>query len=453
MIKLSMTLRLSISFIAILILACTSISWTLYNALSKELTWRDDLTLINRAAQMQQLLLDGARPENLPLYFNRMVDTKQDILLIHSPTGHRVTINHSGIPDERFNAIPVTKKITRETLFRQRVQGAELTAVRVNARSGDIPLTLTLARLATERRQMLEQYRHNSLLISLVAILVCSALSPLVIRNGLRAITSLSRLTAATDSGTLRQPLAEQTLPAELRPLGKALNIMRQKLSGDFERLNQFADDLAHELRTPVNILLGKNQVILSQERSTEEYQQALVDNIEELEELSRLTENILFLARAEHQNIVVEKHPIPLNELIENMLDYLSPLAEEKRIRVISECQGTVWADKMLLQRMLSNLLTNAIRYSEENAVIRIESVYENAITEIRTANPGSHPADPDKLFRRFWRGDNARHTTGFGLGLSLVNAIATLHGGSVSYRYADEHHLFSVYLPASKS
>ncbi|TGC79420.1 two-component sensor histidine kinase, partial [Salmonella enterica subsp. enterica serovar Wilhelmsburg] len=91
--------------------------------------------------------------------------------------------------------------------------------------------------------------------------------------------------------------------PVELRPRGQALNSMRQKLSDDFERLNQFADDLAHELRTPVNILLGKNQVMLSQERSAEEYQQALVDNIEELEGLSRLTENILFLARAEHQN------------------------------------------------------------------------------------------------------------------------------------------------------
>ncbi|WP_303047479.1 histidine kinase dimerization/phospho-acceptor domain-containing protein, partial [Salmonella enterica] len=84
-------------------------------------------------------------------------------------------------------------------------------------------------------------------------------------------------LTAATDSGTLRQPLAEQALPVELRPLGQALNTMRQKLSDDFERLNQFADDLAHELRTPINILLGKNQVMLSQERSAEEYQQALV--------------------------------------------------------------------------------------------------------------------------------------------------------------------------------
>lgn len=99
----------------------------------------------------------------------------------------------------------------------------------------------------------------------------------------------------------------------------------------------------------------------------------------------------------------------------------------------------------------MLSNLLTNAIRYSDENAMIRIESVHKNNIAEIRVANPGSPPADPNKLFRRFWRGDNARHTTGFGLGLSLVNAIALLHGGSASYRYADEHNIFSVHLPDS--
>ncbi|KAF0780455.1 hypothetical protein L246_28740 [Salmonella enterica subsp. enterica serovar Worthington str. BCH-5715] len=99
----------------------------------------------------------------------------------------------------------------------------------------------------------------------------------------------------------------------------------------------------------------------------------------------------------------------------------------------------------------MLSNLLTNAIRYSDENAVIRIESAYDDNVAEIRVANPGSHPADADKLFRRFWRGDNARHTAGFGLGLSLVNAIALLHGGSASYRYADEHNIFSVRLPDS--
>lgn len=74
-------------------------------------------------------------------------------------------------------------------------------------------------------------------------------------------------------------------------------------------------------------------------------------------------------------------------------MLDYLSPLAEEKRICFINQCQGTVWADEILLQRVLSNLLTNAIRYSDENAVIRIESAYDDNVAEIRVANPGSHP------------------------------------------------------------
>ncbi|VEA07865.1 sensor histidine kinase [Salmonella enterica subsp. enterica serovar Sanjuan] len=126
MVKLSMTLRLTISFIAILILACTGISWTLYNALSKELTYRDDMTLINRAAQMQQLLLDGARPENLPLYFNRMVDTKQDILLIHSATGHNVAINHSGIPDQRFNEIPLAKTSPAKPYFARRYKAQNL---------------------------------------------------------------------------------------------------------------------------------------------------------------------------------------------------------------------------------------------------------------------------------------------------------------------------------------
>lgn len=75
---------------------------------------------------MQQLLLDGARPENLPLYFNRMVDTKQDILLIHSATGHNVAINHSGIPDQRFNEIPLAKTSPAKPYFAGRYKARNL---------------------------------------------------------------------------------------------------------------------------------------------------------------------------------------------------------------------------------------------------------------------------------------------------------------------------------------
>lgn len=93
----SLTLRLTAIFTLIMALACGGISLILYNALRSELVWRDDQTLINRAAQLRQLLEDGAQPESLPLYFNRMVDIRQDILSIRPQHAQNVTINHTGV--------------------------------------------------------------------------------------------------------------------------------------------------------------------------------------------------------------------------------------------------------------------------------------------------------------------------------------------------------------------
>ncbi|WP_313485367.1 heavy metal sensor histidine kinase [Pseudescherichia sp.] len=445
-----MTFRLTLSFVLIMALACTGVSWTLYRALNHELTWRDDITLINRAEQIRQLLADGAQAENLPLYFNRMMDTHQDILLIHSPDAPTISVNHTGVNPSLLDALPTLKKPALTTIAKRDIAGTELSAVRIAAVSYNQPVTITVARLASERQYMLEQYRDNSIVICIIAILICSALSPLLIRHGLKAIHALSRLTANIDSRGLSQPLDEQTLPAELKPLGSALNIMRQKLAEDFTRLNQFADDLAHELRTPVNILLGHNQVVLSKTRAIDEYQQALANNIEELEGLSRLTENILFLARAEHNNILLKKETVILADMLGNLIDFLEYEADEKNITFVTACEGTLQADRILLQRVLLNLLSNAVRYSPKNAVIRINAESKNSEHIVEVINPGSELDAPDKLFNRFWRGDNARHSSGYGLGLSMVKAIMELHSGSADYRFADGEHIFSLRFPA---
>lgn len=446
----SMTLRLTLLFVLVLTLACSGVSWTLYRALSQELTWRDDIMLINRAEQIRQLLRDGAKAENLPLYFNRMMDTRQDILLIHSPAASHIVVNHTGVQSALLDALPAQTTPTLQSIAKRDVAGTPLAAVRITANSDAQPVTITVARLATERRLMLEQYRNNSILISAIAILLCSALSPFLIRKGLKAIKTLSRVTASIDSRGLSQPLDENALPVELKPLGSALNVMRQKLADDFTRLNQFADDLAHELRTPVNILLGHNQVALSKARTTEEYQQTLANNIEELEGLSRLTENILFLARAEHHNILLKKEAIPFAEPIADLTDFLEYAAEEKDIAFRVAGEAVIQADRVLLQRVLLNLLTNAIRYSPEQAVITINAARSGNETIVEIANPGTEAENADKLFNRFWRGDNARHSSGYGLGLSMVKAIMTLHSGAVSYRFADGQHIFTLRFPA---
>lgn len=447
--NLSMTVRLTVAFLVLLALSCSGIVWTLYRALETELTYRDDQTLINRASQMKQLLRDGAQPENLPMYFNRMVDTRQDILLITSPGKADISINNTGAGLGWIDGVPIEQDILPAAIYRSSHNGVEMTAIRASASSHGVPLVVTVARVAMERQSMLGSYRRDSLGVCLIALLACMLISPLLIKRGLRAIGSLSQVTADTDSGRLHQPLAVDTLPAELLPLGHALNIMRQRLGEDFKRLTQFADDLAHELRTPINILLGQNQVALSQQRSVGEYQQVLAGNIEELEALSRLTANILFLARAEYQNMGIARQRLSLPDEIDNIIDFLSPLAEEKNMRFETRYCPDIDADKVLLQRAITNLLTNAIRYTAEGHTIFIVCRQVSGKTVIQVGNPGEPIVEADKLFHRFWRGDNARHTPGTGLGLSLVKAIAQLHGGEASYCYADGHNVFSVTFP----
>lgn len=446
----SLTLRLTAIFTLIMALACGGISLILYNALRSELVWRDDQTLINRAAQLRQLLEDGAQPESLPLYFNRMVDIRQDILSIRPQQAQNVTINHTGVALPDIAPTPVNTPPSAQQLHRWRsTDDMDASALSLQANSPHGPVTVTLARVARERAMMLERYRQQSILVSLAAILLCAALSPLLIRRGLRAIGRLSQIVAETASDRLNQPVLLQAIPQELLPLGKALNAMRQSLSTDFIRLTQFADDLAHEIRTPINVMLGQNQVALGHQRSVAEYQALLEGNIEELEALSRLTENILFLARATHHNIRLNQETFSLSEALEMVVDFLEPLAEEREMAIELNAQGSLTADKTLFQRAITNLLTNAIRYAARNGTIAVSTIQGGNSVEIEVANDGEPLAEPEKAFERFWRGDNVRHTAGSGLGLSLVSAIAALHGGSAYYRHAQGKNIFGLRLP----
>lgn len=446
----SLTLRLTVIFTLIMTMACGGISLILYNALRSELVWRDDQTLLNRAAQLRQLLEDGAHPSSLPLYFNRMVDTRQDILSIRSQHEQNVSINNTGVSLPDISPTPISSPPDEKHLYRWlSADDTEASALSLQANSPVGPVTITLARVARERAIMLERYRQQSILVSLIAILLCAAVSPLLIRRGLRAIGRLSKIMAETGSDKLNHLVPLQALPQELLPLGEALNTMRQRLSTDFIRLTQFADDLAHEIRTPLNVLLGQNQVALGHERSAAEYQDLLEGNIEELEGLSRLTENILFLARATHYNIKLNKQTFPLHDALEMLIDFLEPVAEEREMLIVLTAEGSLTADKMLFQRAMTNLLTNAIRYSPGEGTISVSTFHCAQYVEIEVSNAGEVLAEPDKLFERFWRGDNVRHTPGSGLGLSLVSAIAALHDGSAYYRHESGKNIFGLRLP----
>ncbi|EMU6536703.1 heavy metal sensor histidine kinase [Escherichia albertii] len=447
--RLSITARLTLLFILLLSVAGSGIVWTLYSGLASELKWRDDTTLINRTAQIKQLLIDGVNPDTLPVYFNRMMDVSQDILIIHG-IGINKIVNRTNVNNDMLNNIPASETISIAGIYRSIINDTEIDALRINIDEVTPSLTVTVAKLASARHNMLEQYKINSIIICVVTIILCSVLSPILIKTGLRDIKKLCGVTENMNYNDISEPVETSSLPGELKPLGQALNKMHQALVKDFERLSQFADDLAHELRTPINALLGQNQVTLSQTRSLSEYQKTIAGNIEELENISRLTENILFLARAQKSNVLINFELLSLKREVENLIDYLEYLSDEKDIHFKIDCDRQIYADKILLQRMLSNLIVNAIRYSPEKSLIYIANFLdENSYLNIDIASPGARINEPEKLFRRFWRGDNSRHSVGHGLGLSLVKAIAELHGGSATYHYINNNNVFRIILP----
>lgn len=447
----SLTLRLTLAFTLLVAASCALVSVSLYRSLCAELVWRDNQTLLNRAAQLRQLLLDGAEPRALPLYFNRMMDTRQDILRISRPNGVTlVDINQAKVTVPPIAPSSQPGSLTATLLHSwQTPQGVPAAAIALAGRDAQGPVTIMVARVSQERDQVLAGYRQRSLFISLAAALLAAIVSPLLIRKSLGAIHRLSHQTAQTDSRALALPLPLGDLPAELLPLGRSLNVMRQRLAEDFSRLTQFADDLAHELRTPVNILLGQNQVMLQRRRSAEEYETLLAGNIEELEHMTRLIGNILFLSRADHRNVALDQQMLDANALIQATVDFLEPLADEKNIRFDIDARGELFADRLLLQRTLTNLLTNALRHTPENERIRIAAHSEAGITTLSVANPGEPIGEPENLFKRFWQADNARNTPGTGLGLAISQAIVRLHAGELGYRHQQGWNLFILTLP----
>jgi two-component system, OmpR family, heavy metal sensor histidine kinase CusS len=256
-----------------------------------------------------------------------------------------------------------------------------------------------------------------------------------------RAMRPLERITAATktlDVGRLDQPLDAGQWPAELRALAGAFAQMQVRLRESFERLTQFSDDLAHELRTPIGNLMGAAEVALRERRGEDEYRETLASMLEESQRLRRMIEELLFLARAEQPEQAVHRAPLDARAEAAAVVEFFSSLAEEKRIALTSEGSASVFADRSLLRRALSNLVGNAVQHTPAGGSVRVVVGETGDGTTIEVHDTGAGIASPHlpRLFDRFYRVDEARsrRPEGTGLGLSIVRSILTLHGGTVT-------------------
>jgi len=244
----------------------------------------------------------------------------------------------------------------------------------------------------------------------------------------------------------------------EIKRLAETFNTMLVRLNQAFSSQQQLIQDVSHELKTPLTALKGKQEVALNKIRSPEEYASVLSVNLEEINKMSRLVENLLALARIENKDSVLKTESIHLTDNIKQILSSMKPLADQKKITLHFSSSGQVFiqGDANQLNRVISNIVDNAIKYTPNNGVVNMELSKENAFAKIVISDTGIGIARDElpHIFDRFYRIDKSRSNPGFGLGLSIARSIVDAHKGKIEVEsLPGKGAAFTVFLPLAHS
>lgn len=321
------------------------------------------------------------------------------------------------------------------------------------ADGGDVRFYLSVDRLRDGA--LLGGFIKATLLALPLLLIVVAVGSGLIARTGLAPLRRFNSLAASVGAQSLSKRISLSGLPGELEDLAREFNNMLERIDEGYRQLEDFSGDLAHEMRTPVATVLGRTQVALSQTRTVAELREALEGNVEEFERLSALITDMLFLARADHHVTAVKTEPVDLALEAQKVTDYLSLVAEEKALQL--KVVGTappIPGDRLLVQRAITNLVSNAIRHASRYSDISIQIATTGQGTTLSVTNEGEGiaPEHIERIFERFYRADpgRARGEGGSGLGLAIVRSIATLHNGKVEVVSVNGRTTFTLSFPA---
>lgn len=240
----------------------------------------------------------------------------------------------------------------------------------------------------------------------------------------------------------------------ELGRLAMVINDMLTRLESSFTAVRHFSADAAHELRTPLTILKGEIEVALRVPRPDADYRQVLRSCLEEVDRLSAVVQDLLFLARSDSGNMEAGKTPVNLQAVVVDVAPSLQALAETTGMTFAVAASTPVWVEgnDSMLFRLLFNLGENAIKYTPAGGKVEIvlQPDAQSATLEVRDTGPGIPPEEQERIFARFYRGDPARSRGGTGLGLALARSIVLLHHGHISVEStAGQGSRFRVVLP----
>lgn len=430
----SIRARLMAWHLAVIAVLLGVFSVALYSSVAHSLYLEVDVRLLSKAEE----LINYAHTGQIDFERDQIAFSTEDLLIQVSRLDG--TVLHKS-PALRASPLPLDTRKHSQGPQLQTVSAQDGTPLRLvtnldTTEEGD-PVFVQVATPLTRVQSALERLRFWLLTLVPVLLALASLGSYFLADRMVRPLRIMAQTARTISAGNLSQRLPVPTPSDEVGQLATTFNEMFERLHRAFEHQRRFVSNASHELRTPLTVLRGQVEVALRKARSPEEYRQALQAALAQAERLSRLTEQLLLLARTESGGWIPRLKPIRFDQLCWEVFQELRPLAEHKPLVWEATCPmpALVLGDPELLRQALLNVLDNAIKYTPPGGQVHLALNREQDRARLIVADTGLGiaPEDLPHIFERFYRVDKARSSGGAGLGLALVREIVTQHHGDI--------------------
>jgi heavy metal sensor kinase len=278
------------------------------------------------------------------------------------------------------------------------------------------------------------------LLLLVPAVLTTSCLGGLWLSSrALRPVDAITSVARSISVHNLSQRIAVPRTGDELERMAQTWNDVLERLDNSVQRMRQFTSDASHELRTPLALVRATAELALRRDREPEGYRESLRQIEQEAGHMTELTESLLTLARADSDRLGLTIEPTDLNECVQAAVQQNAARAAENCVRLRAETSdgaASAAADPAGVRRILLILVDNALKHTPAGGTVTVSVVegVPNLTLAVEDTGEGIQPLALPHIFERFYRADDARGGGGFGLGLSIAQAIAQAHGTAIS-------------------
>jgi signal transduction histidine kinase len=301
-------------------------------------------------------------------------------------------------------------------------------------------LSLTVARDCSDVLDQLQFLRWLLLIASAVVILLSLLIAAIIVQKGLTPLNAIAAEIATITEDNLTKRITTGHVPEEIVPIKNRLNELMSRLEASFNRERQFNADVAHELRTPLAGIRSTIEVTLARNRQTTEYQQALSECLDITKTMQSMVSNLLMLAGLDARRNNVRIEHVNIAQVVDSCWKTYSEKAAHQDVSFDNhvDTDVTCETEHQTLSIVLSNILENAVEYTNTGGQIRATAQRNDDLIEISISNTGCQltTVQVSHVFDCFWRGDPSRSDAGVhcGLGLALVRKLTSVLGGHVT-------------------